>query len=75
MATDVKKPRKPRGPIIRKDKTAYMVYEGDVTNFSILFDPEKVMEAMDANPNLKRKKFVVPVKSKPKVPVDSATAA
>lgn len=70
MATEPKKTRK-SGPRVAKDKVVYLVFEGEVnmSTMQIHTDPEKVMDAMDANSNLKRAKVVIPAKKKPVAPV------
>lgn len=66
MATEPKKTRRASGPRVVKDKVIYLTFEGDVNKDSIkvLHDADEVFEAMDANPNLKRVKVVIPTKKR-----------
>lgn len=64
------KKKRVMGPRVVKDKVVYLTFEGDVNKDSIrvLTDADEVFEAMDANPNLKRVKVVIPAKKKPAAP-------
>ncbi len=65
MATEPKKKRV-MGPRVVKDKVVYLTFEGDVNRdtIKVLHDADEVFEAMDANPNLKRVKIVMPSKKR-----------
>lgn len=74
MATEPKKTRRATGPRAVKDKVVYITYEGEVNKDSIkvLHDADAVFEAMDANPNLKRIKVVIPTKKRAAPPAPAA---
>lgn len=69
MATEPKKKRV-MGPRVVKDKVVFLTFVGevDMSTVKVYTSAEEVMDAMDANPSLKRTKVVIPVKRKPTAP-------
>ena len=74
MATEPTKKKRASGPRVIKDKAVYLTFEGDVNKdtIKVLHDADAVFEAMDANPNLKRIKVVIPTKKRAPAPAAAA---
>lgn len=73
MAKDingVEKKKRVMGPRVVKDKVVFLTFVGevDMSTVKVYTSAEEVMDAMDANPSLKRTKVVIPVKRKPAAP-------
>lgn len=67
------KKKRVMGPRVVKDKVVFLTFVGevDMSTVKVYTNAEEVMDAMDANPSLKRAKVVIPVKRKP-APVPAA---
>lgn len=72
--TKTEKKKRATGPRVIKDKAVYLTFEGEVNKdtIKVLHDADAVFEAMDANPNLKRIKVVIPTKKRAPAPAAAA---
>lgn len=63
MAKDPTVPKKKGAPRQVKDIKGVVLYKGEIVgDVKVVFDPWEVMEARDADPELKSRSFIVPRK-------------